>query len=60
MREFILLLLLFFIWIHHMRMGELKLNGLHPEVEDMTILDLRFPRPSSPALDQMLDFLNVP
>lgn len=43
-----------------MRMDELKLSHLHTEFEDVIILDLRFPRPSSPALDQMLDFLNVP
>jgi len=43
-----------------MRMDELKLNILHPEFEDVRILDLQVPRPSSPALDLMLDFLNVP
>ena len=59
-RQFILLLVLFFIWIHRMRMDELKLNILHPEFEDVRILDLQVPRPSSPALDLMLDFLNVP
>lgn len=51
-------LVLFLIWMHHMKTDEFKLIRLHLEFEDMMILDLQLPG-SNPALDQMLNFLHV-